>query len=363
MQNPVLPIYKGVNAQTENIDGYDIITSTSGEEQEYSAIRNHIGITDRSDEAKFKLVGDGAADMLGEVLTGNIINLPENALRHTLLLDDAGAIIADVYVYNNFDYFLVRCSGHCRSLVRQQLQQHIGSGVEMEDITDQLAVLCLDGPYAWQIPVTLTGAAAAGLPVMHFMEARIADIDTTLVRAGRAGEYGYECVVPAETAEDALKHILGADPDALLCGRSVFDLLQRETRAFNLQCDIPNGESPLQAGLHWAIDFRKDSFIGKNAVMREIESGLSQKMVGLKMTSDGIPATAGKVYADSDEVGYIAAAGYSPTLQTGIALAYLKKEYAWAGIDFEADTDRGIGKAATVSTPFFVMKSMTIPIT
>ena len=146
------------------------------------------------------------------------------------------------------------------------------------------------------------------------------------------------------------------------CGASVHSLLELETRSFNSDLDMPQGEHPLEAGCHWMVDFRKPGFTGSDAFHTYRESGLKQRMVCLRLDDAGdvAPTLLGGVHVDgeSEPVGYIANSGWSPTLGTGIALAYLRTEFAVVGLPVTVDTTDGARPATTaVSSPFLISRS------
>lgn len=363
MKSSLYDSYAREGAEWATVDDYEIVVSTAGPGAEYEAIRSHIGITDRSDMAKFKIKGEKAIDALESALTGMIANLPENAIRHTLMMDETGCVVTVVQVYNKFEYYMLTCARACRSRVYEQLRRQADGDVEIEDITDTLVAVCVEGPQSWEVPTALAGAVASGLPVQHFVDCEIGARQAVISRFGHTGEYGYIFFVPIESAEDLLGAIRGVARNALLCGRAIHDLLQLEVRSFNQYTDIPRNESPLQAGLHWMIGFRKESFQGQAAIMTEKASGLAQKMVGMKMLDKGMPVVSGNVYDGDEAIGYVANSGFSPRMDCGIALAYLKTELAWVGLTLAVDTDQGRGRAMTVSTPFFPTKSMFVRMT
>ena len=360
--SPLREVFQEAGALFETTVDCEIAIQTKGPDLEYEAIRKNIGITDRWEMAKFRISGEGALDLLVTVVAGNIENLPENTIRLSSMLSSAGKILADVQIYNNFEDYIVTCNRALKEKVDQQFHEQNIADVVITDITDSYTAICVEGPQAWRIPETLVGMDGISLRLLTFTHCEVDGIDILLSRAGFTGEYGYIFFVAPDSAVELLGRMQKAIPEAILCGRWVHDLLMLEVRSFNFSKDIVYDETPLQAGLHWMIDFQKEKFIGRDAIITEKEKGLTKKMVAFQITEGGEPIRLGGVYDADQKVGYIANCGHSPHLDCGIGLAYLDAAYAWVGIELKVETESGTRKAKTVSSPFFMTESNFVEI-
>ena len=360
-------VYRSINSVTDFLLANSpaqvapAMASAVGALAEYEAIRSQMGLTDRSEMVKLKISGEKAAEILDGVVTGYIGNLPENAIRHTLLLDGSGRIITDLQLYNCFDHFILTCPRKSYAPVKSAVEQAGAGALAIEDMTDRTAAISVEGPYAWKAAMSVAGPVVQGLPVMRFAAFEAGSSQALVARYGQTGEYGYLFLVPSEMASDILSRLKSVE-GTRLCGRAVHDILQLEGRAFNRERDTPRDETPLQAGLQWMIGFRKPSFAGRDALMAEKRQGLKQKMIGLKMLGPGVPEFGAKVLADGAEAGYIAHGGFSPLLKSGIALAYLTLDWAWVGLTYDVEVPGGLVQAISVTTPFFQTLSMSVRI-
>lgn len=334
----------------------------AGHEAEYAAIRKGIGITDRSEMGKFRVSGEAALGLLDRAVTCNVENLPENAIRLGLMLDEAGRILADVQVYNNFEDYIVTCDSPLRQPVLARLQECNPGGAVVDDISAELRAICVEGPRSWHVPQRLVGLDATGLRLLNFNHTQVGDVKTILARVGFTGEYGYLFFVPPESSDAVLARMREAAPEAVPCGREVHDLLRLEVRSFNLQLDVVEGETPLQVGLHWMIDFRKQGFAGSAALFAEKQRGVARRLVAFKCERGGEPRRGDALFDGEAKVGYVANAAHSPALGCAIGLAYLDSAYAWVGIRLELAAAGGRVEAHTVSAPFFVTESTLIRI-
>jgi len=360
--SPLHERFAAQGAVFEDRNGYDIAVRTIGNKEEADAIRNGIGVWDASDLGKIMVRGGAARELLDRTLTGDIEGLYENAIRYTLLLDEDGRIVADVQVYNNFDEFMVTCSAGSKARVLKALEANNSGGAEITDASDKQAVICIEGPKAWQVPQKLAGLDVRSLRLLTFTECEISGAKVLLARIGYCGEYGYTLFVPREAALAVLDTVLERAPEAVPCGRDVQDLLRLEVRSFNLEKDIPNGESPLQAGLHWMIHFRKSEFVGREAIMREKQLGVTQKLVAFEVLAENSQFSSSDIRDGADVIGRIVNFAYSERRGRPIGLAYLAEAYGWPGVDLLIHSENGEIPIHTVSAPFIHTESNRIQI-
>lgn len=341
----------------ESSAGWKIPEVVTGHAQEYDAIRNGVGISDLSDMGKLLVTGESAATLLDEVVAGNVDRITENSIRWTAILDDRGRVVADVQVYNEFDRFIITCAGPVTDEVLGVLERHRRPGVEIHDMTTELAAVSIEGPMARDVPPALGGMDASGLGLLRFTRCDMDGIAVLLARIGYTGEFGYVFLVAPEVAGSLVERIRAAWPEAVLCGRAVQDVLRLEVRAFNLWRDLLQGETALEAGLHWMIDFRKPAFCGRDAVLAERDRGLTRRLVSFVLHAEG-PVTRGAAVRDEGQAaGYVAQALWSPTQERTIGLAYVRATHAWVGVHLEVDQELGSGPIEIVSAPFILTES------
>src|SRR4051794_28817783 len=132
-KSPLHDTFEAQGAVFEERAGHLVAVLTGGTEAEANAIRHNVGIWDHSDMGKIRVSGAGARDTLDRTVSGDIESLPENSIRYTLLLDDAGKIVSDVQVYNNFDEYLVTCGAAVKDAVLDALRSRGGQDTEIED--------------------------------------------------------------------------------------------------------------------------------------------------------------------------------------------------------------------------------------
>jgi len=326
-------------------------------EREYAAIRTGVGISTVDDLAKLVVRGDGAAELLDRFVAGNVARLIENSIRWTAVLDERGRLVADVQLYNDFGEYLITCDADAGGVVLDLLRGDAPGDVEIEDHTDRLAAVAVEGPDSLDLPAAVAGPDAAGLSLLRFTRCTIGGDDVTVARIGFTGEFGYLFFVPRERAGEIVARLRDAAPAAVVGGRSAHDLLRLEMRSFNRKLDLVRDETALEAGLHWMIDFRKPEFRGRDAVAAEIAAGLRRRSIGFIAAEPLSLAREAPVSHEGTTVGYVANAGWSPSLERAIGLAYLDERFAWVGLPYEVETDAGPRTIETASAPFLLTES------
>ena len=234
-----------------------------------------------------------------------------------------------------------------------ELLRDCGNPTEVEDLSDRLAAIVVEGPLAVDIPHAILGMDGSGLGLLKFVEVDVFGQQVRLSRIGFSGEYGYIFFLEPGSATQLVDRIMATCPTARRCGTAVQQLLRLEVGAFTGESHFLRRETALEAGLHWMIDFRKEEFRGRAAVMAEKAAGLRQRLGGFTLDGRHAPAPGTPITEEAEEVGYIATAAWSPTLERVIGFSYLRHDYAWIGLRLDAG-----GRALrTVSTPFLTTQS------
>lgn len=334
--------------------------AVDGVRSQYDAVREDVGITDVSGWTKLRVLGDAARDVLDVALTGPILNMTENGIVHTMALDDAGRFVADVLVLGGFEDFTLLARPPLGGALKEAVAKAVGDDAEVADVTESLDLVRIDGPGTAELPRMVLGSAVAGMRIMTFAETEFDGRPLTVGRLGMTGEFGFFFLGDPEAVGAAVAAIREAAPEAVDCAPELHNLLEMETRTFNSRIDLPKAESPLEAGLHWMVDFRKPEFVGRESLLALNEDGLARRMICLRLDGgDAVPDRLAPVTLPDGggDVGYIANAGFSPSAGTGIALAYVETALAAVGVPLQVATAAGPVSARIVSAPFFTTRS------
>jgi glycine cleavage system T protein (aminomethyltransferase) len=339
----------------------------SSKEDEYRHLRCGVGITDWSHLSKVQVTGPDAVDLVNRLVISDVSKIAAGRLTSTYMLDPGGRIFADCYVWNQGNAWLIVSEGPSS----QDVLEHIGAAAKLPrrgetwDVTADRAMFGVEGPFAWQLLGELLGKNVLRLRYLDALpRQRLADVNVDILRAGKTGEFGYLVVCPMNAARrvwEALLHA-GRDFDAIPCGMDALELCKFENGFINLRHEGARAHSALELNCRALLCRAKTDYIGKEAIEGTLSAGLKRHSVGLSLEDRGVisihPGAA--VEYRGEEIGTIGSADYSFMLGCEIALAFLDREYAYAGCLYDVQTDVGLKAARTVSAPFVFNNSLKV---
>lgn len=340
-------------------DGVRAAANYGDVDAEVAAVRGAAGLMDAAHVMVFRGSVDDALYPLDEVLAGNVANLRFGRVLHTLLADDAGRVVADAYVACDDEDLLVLLES-CAP--RDEVARLLAS-TPLQDVTDESAVFCVDGPKAWGPLRDLFGRDVLGMPYLSVEDHPLDGIPVRLLRGGKTAEFGYWLVLPAADAGrtwDRLREA-GARHGLAPYGLDALDLLKLDGRFFNVNREGRVVADPLPLGLQWMFDFGKERFSGREAVLARRAAGVGTKVVGLALAGDRRGLLVGaRVLLDGADVGEMVACGWSSGLQREMGLARLDRAVAYAGLDLVVVGADGPLEARSLSLPPFVPESLKV---
>jgi len=351
-------------------------------EREYHAIRSSAALLDISPLYKYRVEGPGAARLLDRMVTRTVARAAVGQVLYTPWCDAAGKVIDDGTIAR-LDEQAFRLTSADPGL-RWLEENARGLDVAIEDISAQLAALALQGPASRAILQDLGGMEVGALKYFRVTPARLREIPVTVSRTGYTGDLGYEIWVEAGRALelwDALIEV-GTSRGITPTGLAALDLARIEAGLMLIEVDyVParkaviaaQTSSPLELDLAWAVDLKKEHFVGREALAREAERGPEWRFVGIEIEWSALErlyAEAGlppvlpaawrasiPLYAGGAQVGYCSSGGWSPILKRYIALAHVQSR--WAALDTPLEMEvtvehqRRRAQARVVKKPFF----------
>ena len=324
LTSPLHERHVALGAKFAEFGGWSMPLQYAGVVEEHTAVRTRVGIFDVSHLGKATVVGPGAADFVNATLSNDLRKIAPGKAQYTLCCDAAtGGIVDDLIAYykSDVDVFLIPNAANTAEVVRR-LAEAAPDGVEVRSEHRDHAVLAVQGPSSDEV------LAAVGLPTGHeymsFVEAPFGEGFLTVCRTGYTGERGYELVVPNELAGAVWDAVMaaGAAFGITACGLGARDTLRTEMGYPLHGQDISLEVTPNEAGIGWAVGWKKDAFWGRDALVAEKERGARRKLVGLLATGRAIPRPHMSVSLVPDVLlGEVTSGTFSPTLKQGIALA------------------------------------------
>ncbi|HUW21939.1 MAG TPA: glycine cleavage system aminomethyltransferase GcvT [Candidatus Bathyarchaeia archaeon] len=323
--------------------------------REHQAVRTAAGLFDICHMGQVVVEGPEALPYLQRVMTRDLSGLEVGEAKYSLVCKAKGGTVDDVFVYRLADeeYFVVVNAG-TRQTDLDWLQDQKERGpyrqVKIEDISGGRSALALQGPNAEAVLQPLTGFNLASLERHHIVEIDIDGQMALVARTGYTGEKGLEIFFEGDAGklwDEILAN--GAVP----VGLGARDSLRLEAGMPLYGHELGPDINPIQAGLGWAVGFKKDHFIGRDALIRIKHEGCPIVLVGLQMVGKGIARSNYPVSVSDCMVGMVTSGMLSPTLNRAIALAYVERGYSKIGTQVEVTIHDQLRTAAVVKKPFY----------
>lgn len=342
--------------------GINIPFTSDNIEHEYNSVRNAAGLSDFSFLQKYTIPEDKGLDFLNNVFAGNVENLRFGRVLHTFLADENGNIIADCYIANNDEEFLILCESIIDDCQLDQIlfKDNNGADYGLKNVTNDFVVLSIDGSNAWKTAKNIFGVSILGLPYLSIEEFQFDGEKVNVIRAGKTGEFGYYVIAMNKVAEklfdtalEKVKQIEGT-----VCGLDVHNILRLDGRFFNIFSEGVVVKNPLYLGLQWMIDLENMNFVGGQSLQNQREAGVSSKITGMIIEKEsGNVATGDKICDEKGEIGYVVSARHSFVLDKTVALALLPFGSAYSGLKYYLRACDG-PEVNTISMPPFTPKSL-----
>ncbi|MDP8266553.1 MAG: hypothetical protein P9M07_06375 [Candidatus Aceula meridiana] len=366
---PLHDILEAKGASFEERCGVEITSTVSDKKKEYSMIRDGVGITDFSFMQKFRISGDSGVDVLDQLFAGNVAKIRFCRVLHTFLADEKGELVADAYVANNDEDFIVLCESLVDDATLKKMfntqtaqQRDEAGGGQLEDITDTHVVFSIDGYNAWKAVKDLFGTDVLGLPYLSVETYSFEGESVLLFRAGKTSEFGYLVMAPKTIGAKLMEALLAAAEvhGGGLCGNNIHNDLRLEGRFFNIFSEGARVKDPLSLGLQWMVDFDKESFLGRDAILQRRGKGLENKIIGIKVNaSDGDLNQGEAIFSEGKKVAGVEATCFSHVLNAHIGLALFPVDIAYAGLKFNLGKPDG-PIVETISMPPIIPKSLSV---
>jgi len=329
--------------------------------QEHQAVRNRAGLFDVSHMGEFEIRGPGSPELVQHVLTNDASRLTVGQAQYTVLCNHDGFALDDCILYRFDDrYMLVVNAANLakdRSWIEAASREF---DAELIDRSEETGLLALQGPAAQAILARCTDADLDSIRFYHFAAGKVAGRDAVISRTGYTGEDGFELYLSADDTAHVWRELLRAgEPDGLTpAGLGARDSLRLEVGYALYGNDLDESRTPLEAGLGWVVKLGKGDFIGRDALARQKEQGLRERLVGFILGERGFPRHGYEIRYRGQPVGTVTSGVLSPSIGKGVGLAYVGAEAAEPGTPIEVVIrDRPV-TAGVVPPPFYTDGSL-----
>jgi aminomethyltransferase len=362
-------------------------------EHEYNAIRNSSALIDISPLFKYRVTGRDATKLVNKVICRDIHKVAIDQVIYCCWCDPEGKVIDDGTITrlgeNEYRWTAADPS------LRWFQQNALGLEVKIEDISEQVAALALQGPTSGRLLEAVADANISNLKYFRVTHGKIAGVPVDISRTGYTGDLGFEIWMPWKDAVKVWDALMakGKAFDIHAAGMIALDVARIEAGLILIEVDYTSSKkaliasqkySPAEIGLGKLVDLKKENFVGREALAAEAKKGAGRALVGLEINWNDVETlyerfkmapqvpsmasrTAVPVYRGGRHVGKATSTTWSPTLKKMIALACVSREQSTIGtslsMEMTVEAVRHTVSAKVVALPFFnPPRKMAVPI-
>ncbi|MBK4715277.1 MULTISPECIES: aminomethyltransferase family protein [Tenebrionibacter/Tenebrionicola group] len=358
------------NAKMGVYNGKTVPSLLNTPQEEYKAVRETALLVDYSHMSIVSVMGDDAWALVNHLCSADVSIIRDEQGMYSLVLNEDGTVWGDVYVLCTDEGYYILSENLPADEIVARLNAILENADELDiEETPEISVMddqnwgavLVEGPYSWEVLSDIYGFDIIGLPYHEYMNT---DDGLMAFRCGKHGEFAYLLIGDRDALANVWTQLLecGEKFNLKAGGLSYQDIVRVENPCWEASIYADYSRSPVELQMQWAVQYDKEDFIGKDAVVALSGEGSSRKLVGIVPVAEcqGI-ASDDKVLVDGVEVGTIVKGVYSPARQSFIALALIDSEYAYSDIDgFSVQTQNGPVAAKTNSVPFLYNFSMLV---
>jgi aminomethyltransferase len=349
--------HRGLGAKMVEFGGWEMPIQYAGTMEEHLAVREAAGIFDVSHMGEIEVIGPQALALVQHVTTNDAARLSDGQAHYSALTYPNGTFVDDVLVHRfGPEHFLLCVNASNTPKDHAWIGGHAaGFNAEVVNTSDRYTQLALQGPQALTILQELTETDLSAIKYYWFRRGKVDGVSALMARTGYTGEDGFELYFDPPESERVWNKILetGERRGLRPCGLAARNTLRLEAKMALYGHDIDETTSVLEADLGWIVKLNKGDFIGRDALARQKEQGLTRKLIGFEMIERGIARDGYPILIDGQRVSHVGSGSPAPYLKKNIGLAYLPIEHTATGTRFEVDVRGRRVAAEVVPTPFY----------
>jgi aminomethyltransferase len=373
-RTPLYEVHQQLGGKLIEFGGWEMPVQYTSITDEHLAVREAAGLFDISHMGEVLINGAGAEAFLNQTLTNDIRKLVVGQGQYTLLCNDCGGVIDDLYAYRlrAQEYLLIinaaRIEADVAWLKKQLIAVPGRAEVKLENASDTFGALAVQGPRVVEfIDDCFSGASCGGTSVARVTELRknqlgcfaFASDRVWVSRTGYTGEDGFEVVAPRSLIERVWNQLLltGQGHGLKPAGLGARDTLRTEVCYPLYGHELDENTSPIEAGLGYFVALDKGEFIGRAVLATQKNQGAAKKLVAFKMTNRSAPPRPHYfIWATGPgaaRIGDVTSGTQSPSLGFGIGMGFVPAGFAPAGTPIEIEIRGKRAPAVVVSKPIY----------
>ena len=355
-RTPFYEKHVALGAKIVPFAGYEMpVQYPAGITVEHNAVRDRCGLFDVSHMGEFIIRGPGssAIDFVNYVTTNDVAALKIGQVHYSTILNDRGTIEDDCLVYRFADRVMMVVNASNVAKDFAHISRHAARfGVQLQDVSDEMGLLALQGPLAASILQPLTDVDLSSIGYYHFAEGKVSGMPMIVSRTGYTGEDGFELYHDVQYSTRLWDALMGAG-DITPAGLGARDTLRLEMGMALYGNDIDDTVTPLEANLAWLVKLKKGEFVGSDVLNRQKAEGLTKKLIGFTLGDRNIARHGYAVFAEGTPSGTVCSGTMSPTLGIPIGTCYLPTALAKEGTGFEVEIRGKRVPGTVVKMPFY----------
>jgi aminomethyltransferase len=370
-RTPLFATHQRLGGKLIEFGGWEMPVQYSSIVDEHLAVRNAAGIFDISHMGEICVSGPSAAAFLNHTLTNDIGKLGVGQGQYSLMCNERGGVIDDLYVYRLADEeFLViinasRIDADWDWFQEQYESSAVSGQIRIRNCSDEFGAVAIQGPRVVEfINNVVPGGSISGTFVTKATDLKKNELGTFVfdaahvyvARTGYTGEDGFEIVAPAEIIEAVWTRALAVGHQGCLqpAGLGARDTLRTEVCYPLYGHELDEDTTPIEAGVGFFVALDKGDFVGRSVLAEQKANGTKKKLAAFKMTGKSAPPRPHySIWADGTKAGEVASGTQSPSLNIGIGLGYVPPQFAKPGMKLEIEIRSQRAPAEVVAKPIY----------
>ncbi len=355
-RTPFYDLHVAADGKLVPFAGYEMpVQYPTGITREHEIVRTAVGVFDVSHMGEFEISGPDRNAFVNRITCNDVGALSEGQAQYSAMLTPEGTFLDDCLVYRFDDRIMMVVNAANTEKDWKHIVTRKGSAnIRVRNITDDDALLAVQGPMSEALVQSLTRVVLAEIPYYHFATGQVAGVECFVSRTGYTGEDGFELYFRRAHAE-VMWHALVGHGSAAPIGLGARDSLRLEAGMRLYGNDMDETVTPYEAGLGWIVKLTKGApFVGRAALEALKPKGPGRRLVGFTCPERGaIPRQGYEVFLGGRAVDVVRSGGFSPTLKQAIGTTYLPTHSTAPGTRIEIGYRGKRVPADVVKLPFY----------
>jgi aminomethyltransferase len=328
-------VHRRLGAKIVEFAGFEMPVQYAGTIEEHKRVREAVGMFDVSHMGEVEVWGNDALDFVQKITINDASKLNEGDVQYSAMCYEDGGIVDDLLVYHMGDHFMLVINAANTTKDITWMRSHVFGDVKIKDRGDDISLLAVQGPKSLATLQKLTQTNLPSLEYYTFTRNKLAGVDMVISRTGYTGELGFELYFPSDikVGEKVWYAVMDAGKEFGIApiGLGARDTLRLEMGFCLYGNDIDQATHPLEAGLGWLTKLDKGDFIGREAILKAKERGLTRKLAGFILNEKAFPRHGYELRSNGSPVGSVTSGTFSPILDKGIGMGYIETQYTRPG--------------------------------